>query len=41
MDVPIPYIINDTRIINIFNKKSFSGYKKSDLLNTLQKSIIL
>ena len=41
MDVPIPYIINDTRPIELFIKKSYSGYKKTDILNLLNKSIII
>ena len=40
MDVPLQYIINDTRTINTFNKKSYSGYKKTDLLKLLDKTII-
>ena len=41
MDVPIPFIINDTRNISLFNKKSYSGYKKGELLNYLNKNILL
>ena len=35
MDVDDYYIINDTREINLFNKLTFSGYLKKDILNGL------
>ena len=41
MDVPIPYIINDTRKQYEFNKKTYSGYKKTDIFNLLNKNIII
>ena len=41
MDVPIPYIINDTRKQYEFNKKTYSGYKKTDVFNLLNKNIII
>ena len=37
MDVPIPYLINDTRKIEYFKKQTYSGYKKLDVINTLFK----
>ena len=33
------YKINDTRLMNNFKEKTFSGYKKSDVMNILFKSI--
>ena len=33
------YIIKDTRYIDEFKDKTFSGFKKSDVLKTLIKSI--
>lgn len=33
------YVIHDTRITDDFLKKSFSGYKKTDVMNVLLKSI--
>ena len=39
MDVPIPYLINDTRKIECFKKQTYSGYKKLDVLNTIFKKL--
>lgn len=39
MDVPIPYLINDTRKIEYFKKQTYSGYKKLDILNTIFKKL--
>lgn len=39
MDVPIPYIINDTRKQDDFRIKTYSGYKKQDVLNVIFKKI--
>ena len=32
MDVPIPYLINDTRKIEYFKKQKYYGYKKLDII---------
>ena len=34
MDVPIPFLINDTRKPEFLRKTTFSGYLKKDVLNT-------
>ena len=39
MDVPLPYLINDTRKPELFRKTTFSGYLKKDVFNTLFKKI--
>ena len=33
------YLINDNRSFNAFKKKSFSGFKKNDILNAVLKAI--
>ena len=33
------YLINDDRPSESFTKKTFSGYKKNDILNAVMKSI--
>ena len=33
------YKINDTRVLNDFKDKTFSGYKKSEVINTLFKNV--
>ena len=33
------YKINDSRFLNDFKNKTFSGYKKSEVINTLFKNI--
>ena len=33
------YIINDSRILKILIKSTFCGYKKTDVINVLFKSI--
>ena len=39
MDVPIPYLINDTRKAEFLKKTTFSHYLKKDVLDTLYKKI--
>ena len=39
MDVPIPFLINDTRKIDSFKKQTYSGYKKLDVLNIIFKKL--
>ena len=39
MDVPTPYLINDTRKIDFFKKTTFSNYLKKDVFETLFKKI--
>ena len=39
MDVPTPYLINDTRKIDFFKKTTFSQYLKKDVLKTLFQKI--
>lgn len=38
--IPINYLINDTRSIKDFKDKTFSGYKKKDVLTIFQKNIL-
>ena len=39
--IPINYLINDTRNAKDFKDKTFSGYKKKDVLTIFQKNILL
>ena len=39
MDVPSPYLINDTRKPELFKKTTFSNYLKKDVFQTLFKNI--
>lgn len=39
MDVPIPFLINDTRKLESFKKQTYSGYKKLDVLNIIFKKL--
>ena len=39
-NIPINYLINDDRTIKDLKDKTFSGYKKKDVLNIFQKSIM-
>ena len=39
MDVPLPYLINDTRKAESFKKQTYSGFKKQDVLNVLFKKL--
>tara|TARA_B100000123_G_scaffold270746_1_gene249166 strand:+ start:64 stop:1506 length:1443 start_codon:yes stop_codon:yes gene_type:complete len=39
MDVPTPYLINDTRKIDFFKKTTFSNFLKKDVFDTLFKKI--
>ena len=39
MDVPTPYLINDTRKLEFFKKTTFSNYLKKDVLKTLFQKI--
>ena len=39
MDVPQNFIINDTRKVNEFHKKTYSGYLKKDVLDILFKKV--
>ena len=39
MDVPVPYLINDTRKLDSFKKTTFSNYLKKDVFEALFKKI--
>ena len=39
MDVPVPYLINDTRKIDFFKKTTFSNFLKKDVFDALFKKI--
>ena len=39
MDVPSPYLINDTRKPELFKKTTFSNYLKKEVFQTIFKKI--
>ena len=40
MEIPNSYVIHDTRIAKDFKGITISGYKRKDVLNAFQNSII-